>query len=84
MVLLEGKNLSRYFGGLPAVDRVDFKIEKGEILGLIGPNGAGKTTLVNIISGVHPVTSGKVIFTGEDITNRKPPKVTFRRSWSRH
>jgi len=75
MVLLEGKNLSRYFGGLPAVDRVDFKIEKGEILGLIGPNGAGKTTLVNIISGVHPVTSGNVIFIGEDITNLKSPKV---------
>jgi branched-chain amino acid transport system ATP-binding protein len=75
MALLEGKNLSRHFGGLPAVDRVDFNIEKGEILGLIGPNGAGKTTLVNIISGVHPVTAGKVIFAGEDITDFKPPAI---------
>lgn len=75
MALLEGKNLSRHFGGLPAVDQVDFNIEKGEILGLIGPNGAGKTTLVNIITGTYPVTTGNVIFNGEDVTNQKPPKV---------
>ena len=78
MTLLEANNLSKHFGGLPAVDQVDFTIEKGEILGLIGPNGAGKTTLVNIITGVHPVTSGRVIFNGEDITNYKPPNVVKR------
>jgi branched-chain amino acid transport system ATP-binding protein len=75
MALLEGRNLSRHFGGLPAVDQVDFSIEKGEILGLIGPNGAGKTTLVNIITGTYPVTAGNVIFNGEDVTNQKPPMV---------
>ena len=75
MALLEGKNLSKHFGGLPAVDQVDFNIENGEILGLIGPNGAGKTTLVNIVTGTYPVTSGNVVFNGEDITNHKPPKV---------
>jgi len=75
MVLLEGRKLSKHFGGLPAVDQVDFTIERGEILGLIGPNGAGKTTLVNLISGVHPVTFGNVIFNGEDITHSKPPAV---------
>jgi branched-chain amino acid transport system ATP-binding protein len=78
MALLEANNLSRYFGGLPAVDQVDFTMEKGEILGLIGPNGAGKTTLVNVITGVHPVTSGEVVFNGEDITNHKPPKIVKR------
>lgn len=78
MVILEGKNLSRHFGGLPAVDQVDFNIEKGEILGLIGPNGAGKTTLVNVITGAYPVTAGKVIFNGEDITNHKPPSIVKR------
>lgn len=60
---------------MPAVDQVDFNIEKGEILGLIGPNGAGKTTLVNIITGTYPVTAGNVIFNGEDVTNHKPPMV---------
>jgi branched-chain amino acid transport system ATP-binding protein len=75
MVLIEGKRLTKHFGGLPAVDQVDFQIEKGEILGLIGPNGAGKTTLVNAISGVYPVTSGQILFKGEDITNCSPPKV---------
>ena len=78
MTLLETNNLSKHFGGLPAVDQVDFTIEKGEILGLIGPNGAGKTTLVNIITGVHPVTTGRVIFNGDDITNYKPPNVVKR------
>jgi branched-chain amino acid transport system ATP-binding protein len=75
MALLEGHNLSKYFGGLPAVNQVDFSIEKGEILGLIGPNGAGKTTLVNVISGVYPVSSGKITFKEMDITNFKPPRV---------
>jgi branched-chain amino acid transport system ATP-binding protein len=75
MVLIEGKKLSKHFGGLPAVDQVDFQIEKGEILGLIGPNGAGKTTLVNVITGVFPATSGHVLFKGEDITNLSPPRV---------
>lgn len=75
MALLEATNLSKHFGGLPAVDQVDFSLEKGEILGLIGPNGAGKTTLVNTITGVYPVSSGKVRFNGRDITNLSPPKI---------
>jgi branched-chain amino acid transport system ATP-binding protein len=78
MALLMGENLSKHFGGLPAVDKVDFDLEEGEILGLIGPNGAGKTTLVNIITGVFPVTSGTVIFREEKITNLKPPQVVKR------
>ena len=75
MLLIEGKRISKHFGGLPAVDQVDFGIERGEILGLIGPNGAGKTTLVNVITGVYPATSGQILFKGEDITNFSPSKV---------
>jgi len=67
--LLEGKRVSRHFGGLPAVDGVDFHIASGEICGFIGPNGAGKTTLVNLITGVFPVTGGEIWFRGQNITN---------------
>ncbi len=67
-VILETKQATKHFGGLAAVEKVDMTIYKGEILGLIGPNGAGKTTFVNIITGMLPITSGKVYFKGQDIT----------------
>jgi branched-chain amino acid transport system ATP-binding protein len=70
--LLSLDGVSRRFGGLNAVDRVSFDIAKGEIVGLIGPNGAGKTTLINLITGVHPATAGRVRFEGRD-TTRMPP-----------
>jgi branched-chain amino acid transport system ATP-binding protein len=54
--ILEGRNLTKSFGGLTAAREVDFHLEEGEIVGLIGPNGAGKTTLFNLISGVSPPT----------------------------
>ncbi|WP_085993024.1 ABC transporter ATP-binding protein [Oceanobacillus senegalensis] len=66
---LEIKQLSKQFGGLHAVNNVDFSIEKGKINAIIGPNGAGKSTFFNLISGVHKPTSGKVIFKGKDISN---------------
>jgi branched-chain amino acid transport system ATP-binding protein len=66
---------SRRFGGLNAVDRVSFTVDKGEILGLIGPNGAGKTTLINMITGVHPPTGGRVRFEDRDITRLKPYQI---------
>ena len=66
--LLETRGLSRSFGGLKAVDSVDFKLEAGEIRAIIGPNGAGKTTFVSLISGRVAPTSGSVLFNGEDIT----------------
>lgn len=68
MPLLETRNLSRSFGGLKAVDGVDFLLQEGEVRALIGPNGAGKTTLVSLICGRVPVESGAVIFDGRQIT----------------
>ncbi|MBN2545081.1 MAG: ABC transporter ATP-binding protein [Spirochaetes bacterium] len=75
MPLIEVKNLSRYFGGLHAVDNVSFNVEKGIIKAIIGPNGAGKTTLFNLISGTINVTSGKVFYKDHIITGLKPYQI---------
>jgi branched-chain amino acid transport system ATP-binding protein len=69
--LLKGESITKKFGGLLVLKDVNFEVYRGEILGLIGPNGAGKTTLFNIISGLFPPTSGKIIFEGRDITGLK-------------
>ena len=71
-MLLEITGLTKYFGGLAAVERFDMSVQEGEIVGLIGPNGAGKTTLFNLVTGVLPPTTGKVIFDKKDITGQKP------------
>ncbi|WP_019121589.1 ABC transporter ATP-binding protein [Brevibacillus massiliensis] len=60
--LLEVQNLSRDFGGVRAVNRVDFQVQQGEILALIGPNGAGKSTVLNMVSGVIPPSEGEIRF----------------------
>ncbi len=73
--LLEIKGLTKQFGGLVAVSDFDMYIDEGEIVGLIGPNGAGKSTMFNLITGVLPVTRGRVIFDGVDITGKKPHRV---------
>ena len=73
--LLMLDNVSRRFGGLNAVDGVSFSVDKGEIVGLIGPNGAGKTTLINLITGVHPATAGRVQFEENDITRARPYQI---------
>ena len=73
--MLEGRGVTKYFGGLAAVKNVDFEVRKGEIVGLIGPNGAGKTTLFNVISGMLKPTSGSIVFEGEDITGLDPHRV---------
>jgi len=74
-MLLELKGLSKYFGGLAAVNQFDMDVKQGEIVGLIGPNGAGKTTVFNLITGVFPPTRGQVIYDGAEITGKKPHKV---------
>ncbi len=68
MTLLSTRGLSRNFGGLKAVDNVDFELKKGEIHAIIGPNGAGKTTFVSLLSGRLSPTSGSIIFQTRDIT----------------
>ena len=75
MPILEGKGVTKYFGGLAAVSNVDFNVEQGEVLGLIGPNGAGKTTLFNLISAALRPKSGVIKFKGENITGLKPYKI---------
>jgi branched-chain amino acid transport system ATP-binding protein len=67
-VILETKGLNKQYGGVQAVNNVDFKARNHSITGLIGPNGAGKTTLFNVITGLDRLTSGQVIFNDKDIT----------------
>jgi len=71
-VLLEIKELTKYFGGLAAVNNLDMTIHEGEIVGLMGPNGAGKTTVFNLITGIHRPSKGHVIFQDREIGGKKP------------
>lgn len=73
--LLEGRGVSKYFGGLAALSDVDFKVYPGEVMGLIGPNGSGKTTLFDCLSRVQNISQGQVFFKGQDITQKKPYQV---------
>lgn len=73
--LLEGRNVSKFFGGLAALSDVDFAIYPGEMVGLIGPNGSGKTTLFDCLSRVQGISRGQVFFKGEEITYKKPFQV---------
>jgi branched-chain amino acid transport system ATP-binding protein len=75
MRILEGKRLTKFFGGLAAVSEVDFDVDRGEIVGLIGPNGAGKTTLFNLISGAIIPDSGALEFKGQRLTGLKAYRV---------
>jgi branched-chain amino acid transport system ATP-binding protein len=75
MRILEGKNVTKHFGGLAAVHQVDFDIDEGEVVGLIGPNGAGKTTLFNLISGSLPTTGGEIRYKGKKITGLKSHQI---------
>jgi len=68
MRLLTVEKLCKSFGGLKAINNLDFHVEEGEILGIIGPNGSGKTTSLNLLTGFLKPNSGKVTFQGEDIT----------------
>jgi len=70
--VLELKGLTKHFGGVRAVERVDLTVRQGEIFGLIGPNGSGKSTIVNLICGLFPPTDGRVLLRGEDISALPP------------
>lgn len=73
--LLSVNKVTKVFGGLVAVNNVDFVIEKGMIAGLIGPNGAGKTTLFNNITGLYTPTRGEIVFAGQRISGLRPHEV---------
>ena len=75
--ILQTKDLSKAFGGLVAVDKLDMAIEEGKITAIIGPNGAGKTTLFNLIAGVYSATSGEILFQGKRINNLPAHKRAF-------
>jgi len=75
LYLLETKGLTKRFGGLAAVDNVNFKVAKGDRRAVIGPNGAGKTTFFNLIAGRLPPTHGEIWFKGEDITHIPPYRI---------
>jgi len=68
LALLEVRDVTKKFGELVANDRVSFTVDAGTIVGLIGPNGAGKTTLFNCVSGLYPVTAGRISFDGSEVT----------------
>jgi len=73
--MLQVENLSKYFGGITAVNSVSFDLAEGELLGVIGPNGSGKTTVVNCITGFVKPDSGKILYLGQNITRWAPYKI---------
>ena len=85
--ILQCSGLTCRFGGVVALDRIDFTVGEGEIVGLIGPNGSGKTTLFNVITGIYRAQDGRITFAGSDLTRARPQAVyhagitrTFQRS----
>ena len=74
-VILQVRGLSKNFGGLQAVQDVDFDVYQGEILGIIGPNGAGKTTMFNLLNGIIEPSSGSIMFESNELRGRKPYEV---------
>jgi len=84
MSLLQVIELTKTFGGLEALGRINFTAQQGEILGIIGPNGAGKTTLFNCMTGFLPFESGSILFQGKDIRGKKPHQIVnlgLTRTW---
>jgi branched-chain amino acid transport system ATP-binding protein len=76
--LLAATGVTKIFGGLTAVNEVDFMIPPGAIVSLIGPNGAGKTTFFNMLTGVYKPSGGQIVFDGTDVTGKPPHAITER------
>src|SRR5947207_12913470 len=74
--LLTAQSVRKEFGGLIAVNDVDFTVPEGSIVSLIGPNGAGKTTFFNMLTGVYRPTAGRIVFDGHDVTGKPPHAIT--------
>jgi branched-chain amino acid transport system ATP-binding protein len=74
--VLRVESLTKRFGGLTAIDNLDFALAGGRLHAIIGPNGAGKTTFFNVVSGLLPADSGRVLFHGRDITRLKPHQIS--------
>jgi branched-chain amino acid transport system ATP-binding protein len=77
-VILEIQGLTRHFGGIKALDGVDFRLGPGELVGIIGPNGSGKTTLFNVMTGIYHPDLGAVLLEGGEITGLRPDEIARR------
>jgi branched-chain amino acid transport system ATP-binding protein len=75
MALLQLENVTRRFGGLVAVDKLDFSIDSGSIVAMIGPNGAGKSTVFNLITGIYTPSTGRIVFDGRTISGLKTSSI---------
>jgi len=73
--MLEARGVTKRFGGLLALDKVSFRVEKDQVYGLIGPNGAGKTTFFNVVTGFLPATAGSIDFLGNELTELKTHQI---------
>lgn len=76
MALFEVRELAKAFGGLSALNKVDFEIDSRQIVSIIGPNGAGKTTFFNVVSGMYPPDDGEIVFKEESISGLSPDQIT--------
>ena len=75
-VILEARGITKRFGGLTALDSVDFTLEEGHIASIIGPNGAGKTTFFNVFTGIYVPEEGVVTFKGTPLLGKRPDQIT--------
>ena len=74
-MILQSHDLVKSFGGVTAINHLSLEVEKGTVFGIIGPNGSGKTTFFNLVTGMYPVTSGKVTFNDRNITGLRPHQI---------
>ena len=74
-MLLEARGLTKRFGGLTVINKLDLGLNEGEILGLLGPNGAGKSTFLNLVTGLILPNSGRILYADADSTRKRPHRV---------